>query len=74
MKYVVTTMNSRGKEVKIPLGRAQASLGLAIAYAHKQLSLDKSSAVAIIREVSRGGTSKVVKTVSPSDRYTTVFK
>ena len=74
MKYSVTMMSSRGKEVKIPLSRAQASLGLAIAYAHKQLSLDKSFAVAIIREVSRGGATKVVKTVSPSDRYTTVFK
>jgi hypothetical protein len=74
MKYVVTMMSSRGREVKIPLGRAQASLGLAIAYAHKQMSLDKSSAVAIIREVSPGGTSRVVKTVAPSDRYTTVFK
>jgi hypothetical protein len=74
MKYSVTMMNSRGKEVKIPMGRAQARLGLAIAYAHKQLSLNKSSAVAIIREVSLGGTSKVVKTVSPSDRYTSVLK
>ena len=74
MKYSVTMMNSRGKEVKIPLSRAQSSLGLAIAYAHKQLSLNKSSAVAIIREVSLGGTSKVVKTVSSSDRYTSVLK
>ena len=75
MKYSVTMMNSRGKEVKIPLSRAQSSLGLAIAYAHKQLSLNKSSAaVAIIREVSLGGNSKVVKTVSPSDRYTSVLK
>ena len=56
------------------MGRAQASLGLAIAYAHKQLSLNKSSAVAIIREVSLGGTSKVVKTVSQSDRHTSVLK
>jgi hypothetical protein len=74
MKYAVTMMNSRGKEVKIPMGKAQSSLGLAIAYAHKQLSLDKSFAVAIIREVSRGGATKVVKTVSPSDRYTSVLK
>ena len=74
MKYVVTLMNSRGKEVKIPMGKAQASLGLAIAYAHKQLPLNKSSAVAIIREISPGGTSKVVKTVSSSDRLTNVLK
>ena len=74
MKYVVTMMSSRGKEVKIPMGKTQASLGLAIAYAHKQLSLNKYYAVAIIREVSPGGTSKVVRTVSPSDRHTTVLK
>jgi hypothetical protein len=74
MKYVVTMMNSRGKEVKIPMGKPQASIGLAIAYAHKQLLLNKSSAVAIIREISLGGSSKVVKTVSPSDRHTVIFK
>ena len=74
MKYVVTLMNSRGREVKIPMGKAQASLGLAIAYAHKQLPLNKSSAVAIIREISLGGSSKVVKTVSPNDRLTNVLK
>lgn len=74
MKYVVTMMNSRGKEVKIPMGKAQSGLSLAIAYAHKQFSLNKYYAVAIIREVSLGGTSKVVKTVSPSDRHTTVLK
>jgi hypothetical protein len=74
MKYVVTTMNSRGREVKIPMGKAQASLGLAIAYAHKQLSLNDPSTSAIIREVSPGGTSKVVRVVSPNDRLTNVLK
>jgi hypothetical protein len=74
MKYVVTMMNSRGKEVKIPLSRAQNSLGLAIAYAHRQLALNKSFTSAAIREIRPDKTNKVVKIVSPSDRYTTVFK
>lgn len=56
------------------MGKAQASLGLAIAYAHKQLSLNDPSTSAIIREISPGGTSKVVRVVSPNDRLTNVLK
>ena len=75
MKYSVTLMNSRGKEIKPPENRTQTSLGLAIAYAHKQLSaVNNPRASALIRELSLDNTSKIVKVVNLSDRRTTVFK
>jgi len=76
MKYSVTLMNSRGKEVKPPTeSRTQASLGLAIAYAHKQLStVNNPKTSALIRELNPDNTSKVVKVVNLSDRLTTIFR
>jgi hypothetical protein len=76
MKYSVTLMNSRGKEVKPPTeSRTQSSLGLAIAYAHKQLStVNNPKTSALIRELNPDNTSKVVKVVNLNDRLTTVFK
>jgi hypothetical protein len=75
MKYSVTLMNSKGKEVKPPTeSRTQTSLGLAIAYAHKQLStVNNPKTSALIRELSPDNTSKVVKVVNLSDRRTTVY-
>jgi hypothetical protein len=76
MKYSVTLMNSKGKEIKPPLeSRTQTSLGLAIAYAHKQLStVNNPRASALIRELNLDNTSKIVKVVSLSDRLTTIFR
>ena len=76
MKYSVTLMNSRGKEVKPPTeSRTQSSLGLAIAYAHKQLStVNNPKTSALIRELNPDNTSKVVKVVNLSDRLTTIFR
>jgi hypothetical protein len=76
MKYSVTLMNSKGKEVKPPTeSRTQTSLGLAIAYAHKQLStVNNPKTSALIRELSPDNTSKVVKVVNLSDRLTTIFR
>jgi hypothetical protein len=76
MKYSVTLMNSKGKEIKPPFeNRTQTSLGLAIAYAHKQLSaVNNPRASALIRELHLDRTSKVVKVVNLSDRLTTVFR
>jgi hypothetical protein len=56
-------MNSKGKEVKPPLeSRTQTSLGLAIAYAHKQLStVNNPKTSALIRELNPDNTSKIVK-------------
>jgi hypothetical protein len=76
MKYSVTLMNSKGKEVKPPLeSRTQTSLGLAIAYAHKQLStVNNPKTSALIRELNPDNTSKIVKVVNLSDRLTTIFR
>jgi hypothetical protein len=76
MKYSITLMNSRGKEVKPPTeSRTQSSLGLAIAYAHKQLStVNNPKTSALIRELNPDNTSKVVKVVNLSDRLTTIFR
>ena len=74
MKYSITLMNSRGKEVKIPTAGTQSSVGLAIAYAHKHLLVDKQFTRAVIREVYLDKPNKVVKVVSLSDRHTTVLK
>jgi hypothetical protein len=76
MKYSVTLMNSKGKEIKPPLeSRTQTSLGLAIAYAHKQLStVNNPKTSALIRELNPDNTSKVVKVVNLSDRLTTIFR
>ena len=76
MKYSVTLMNSKGKEIKPPLeSRTQSSLGLAIAYAHKQLStVNNPKTSALIRELNPDNTSKVVKVVNLSDRLTTIFR
>ena len=76
MKYSVSLMTSKGKEIKPPLeSRTQTSLGLAIAYAHKQLSaVNNPRASALIRELNPDNTSKIVKVVNLSDRLTTVFK
>ena len=75
MKYSVTLMNSKGKEIKPPLeSRTQTSLGLAIAYAHKQLStVNNPKTSALIRELHLDKTSKIVKIVNPSDRLTNVY-
>jgi hypothetical protein len=76
MKYSVTLMNSKGKEIKPPTeSRTQSSLGLAIAYAHKQLStVNNPKTSALIRELNPDNTSKVVKVVNLSDRLTTIFR
>lgn len=76
MKYSVTLMNSKGKEVKPPTeSRTQTSLGLAIAYAHKQLStVNNPKTSALIRELNPDNTSKIVKVVNLSDRLTTIFR
>jgi hypothetical protein len=76
MKYSVSLMNSKGKEIKPPFeSKTQTSLGLAIAYAHKQLSaVDNPRASALIRELHLDKTSKIVKVVNLSDRRTIVFK
>jgi len=76
MKYSVTLINSKGKEVKPPLeSRTQTSLGLAIAYAHKQLStVNNPKTSALIRELNPDNTSKIVKVVNLSDRLTTIFR
>ena len=69
-------MNSKGKEIKPPFeNKTQTSLGLAIAYAHKQLSaVNNPRASALIRELHLDKTSKIVKVVNLSDRRTVVFK
>jgi hypothetical protein len=69
-------MNSKGKEVKPPTeSRTQTSLGLAIAYAHKQLStVNNPKTSALIRELNPDNTSKIVKVVNLSDRLTTIFR
>ena len=76
MKYSVTLINSKGKEVKPPReSRIQTSLGLAIAYAHKQLStVNNPKTSALIRELNPDNTSKVVKVVNLNDRLTTIFR
>jgi hypothetical protein len=75
MKYAVTLMNSKGKEMPIPSGKPQTSLGLAIAYAHKQLSaVSNSRASALIRELTPDGSNKIVKVVTLEDRLTSPLK
>lgn len=75
MKYVVTLMNSKGKEMPVPDSKPQMSLGLAIAYAHKQLnSVNNTRASALVRELNPDGTVKVVKVVNLSDRLTSPLK
>lgn len=75
MKYAVTLMNSKGKEMPVPEGRPQTSLSLAIAYAHKQLnSVNNTRASALIRELNPDGTTKVVKVVNLSDRLTSPLR
>jgi hypothetical protein len=75
MKYVVTLMNSKGKEMPVPDSKPQMSLGLAIAYAHKQLNaVNNTRASALVRELNPDGTVKVVKVVNLSDRLTSPLK
>jgi hypothetical protein len=71
MKYSVTLMNSKGKEMPDPLRRTQNSIGLAIAYAHKQLdSVGNQRMSALIREINPDKTSRVVRVVNAEDRLT----
>lgn len=75
MRYTVTLMNSKGKEMPIPDSKPQTSLGLAIAYAHKQLnSVNNTRASALVRELNPDGNTKVVKVVNLSDRLTTPLR
>jgi hypothetical protein len=75
MKYSVTLMNSKGKEMPVPGSKPQMSLGLAIAYAHKQLnSVNNTRASALVKELNPDGTIKVVKIVNLSDRLTSPLK
>lgn len=68
-------MNSKGKEMPIPDSKPQTSLGLAIAYAHKQLnSVNNTRASALVRELNPDGNTKVVKVVNLSDRLTTPLR
>lgn len=71
----MTLMNSKGKEMPIPDSKPQTSLGLAIAYAHKQLnSVNNTRASALVRELNPDGNTKVVKVVNLSDRLTTPLR
>ena len=75
MRYAVTLMNSKGKEMPVPDSKPQASLGLAIAYAHKQLSaVNNTRASALVKELNPDGTAKVVKVVNLNDRLTSPLK
>lgn len=71
MRYTVTLMNSKGKELPIPANKPQTTIGLAIAYAHRQLdSIGNERTSAIISEKKKDGTRSIVKVVNTADRYT----
>lgn len=71
MRYTVTLMNSKGKEMPVPASKPQTTLGLAIAYAHKQLdSVSNQKTSALIRELKVDRSNPIVKVVTLDDRYT----